>query len=205
MRLASVLSILLAGCGFDGPAAQSTPTDAAGGDSGSSGSDSGSGSGCDADADGDGVCDANDDWPCGARPAAPGSANGGDFDANWSASDVDVAGTSESLAVVAANTDFTVDFLYRIYVECPGGTDGQCNSQLEIGTEQILLRCATSVMTENDEVRLRIGTAAPTLQLPARATPYQIRLNLGVAQDACASSYTGGGPDSDPIALVCVR
>ena len=192
------------------------PSDAANMGSGSgsgsgmgSGSGSGSGSGMTCGgSDGDGVCDDVDDWPCGAKPNAPGNFNVTTFQYTLKDSNVELADQSKTLLVVHPGDQFSVKYDYQVTVPC--GTFQTCHVQLELGTDAGKQGCGDSVDVQGVQLGpLQLGTGSGTSNLNlslANAGVYKILTQPNEASSCGGNSWVGGTPDDHlTVGIVCVH
>jgi hypothetical protein len=159
-----------------------------------------------ADDDADGVCNTVDDWPCGAKPTAPGSSasfsgNGGNT--NWTISNVNLDGTGR-LAVATPGETLSLTLRYAIDdTACPSA----CIDQVEIGWEP---GGGRSMCVYDDTVSPQNGVTATVtvnVAVPMTKKTYDLRANLGQNfQCGTGKQWWGGTPDaSHTIAKLCVH
>ncbi|MEO8552684.1 MAG: hypothetical protein ABI678_22055 [Kofleriaceae bacterium] len=206
---------VMGACGFT-PTATFEPADApnvrdavhADSDLGSgSGSGSGSAQACTTgDDDQDGVCNGDDDWPCGAKPGSPDDFHITGFGYDYRDSNVKLDGQGK-LAVIEPGTAFSVDFDYSLTVPCATGTT--CHVVIETGTQAGKQGCGSEANVVGQQVLVfQIGTtgghAANNLTI---GTPGQYRiLSDGSKATACGSSWIQGSPSNDfTLGFVCVH
>jgi hypothetical protein len=158
------------------------------------------------DDDSDGVCNNVDDWPCGAKPTAPGSTmmiSGNNGESKMTITMVNLDGTGR-LAVATPGESMNLTLRYDIDdTACPSA----CIDQVEIGWETGVGRIGCVF---DDTVSPTSGIAATvniTVHAPATKKVYDLRANLG-QNFSCGntSSWWGGTPDaSRTIAKLCVH
>jgi hypothetical protein len=160
-----------------------------------------------ADADTDGVCDAVDDWPCGAKPAAPGATIS--FSGNNGATDIAITATTLDntgrLAVATPQENLSLRFDYAIEDQaCPGN----CIDQIEIGW----VPGGRAGCVFDDPVSKENGADGSInvmIRAPNTKQVYDLRVNLG-QNFSCnyngANSWWNATPDaSKTIAKLCVH
>jgi hypothetical protein len=160
-----------------------------------------------ADADTDGVCDDADDWPCGAKPAAPGATltfdnNNGETQTTITGTTLDNAGR---LAVATPQENLSLRFDYDI---TDTACQGNCIDQIEIGwVPGGRAGCAFDgqVSKQNGES----GTVNVMIRAPNTKQVYDLRVNLG-QNFSCnhngANTWWNGTPAATKtIAKLCVH
>ncbi len=213
---------LLAACGFapatngaqavdSNVAIPDTHTGSGSGSGSGSGTGSGAGSGSAAcpDADGDGVCDSVDDWPCGAKPSAPGSVNVLGIGWYTHTDHETVAGTGH-LAVVAPNTAFSIAANWQIVVPC--ANNAMCDAELEIGASSAAGTVKDGCLVAPRKVTgsylglgKATGTNATYSMMLSTAGVYSLRVSVANAA-TCTPAWNGDVPDSNyTFATVCVH
>lgn len=160
-----------------------------------------------ADDDGDGVCNAVDDWPCGAKPAAIANHleltdNGGHTD--FKLTNIALGGTG-TLAVAAAGASVRIQLDYA-------ASDTACNDcvdQLEIGWDPAGRRAGCIF---DDDVPAQGGRqgSIDTTSFSAPATPGVYALHINIGQNySCtyqgANNWWGGTEPPDIIGKICVH
>lgn len=200
MRAAYLAPVLLAACSFSGPEGGGGTGDGPPADTGGNGG--GDGPPC-ADDDQDTVCNALDDWPCGAKPDDPGDQMGGDdvFGGRWWGARNIAIGDARRV-VAMPNQEFDLDFTWSLTIVC-GFYPAQCDGQLEIGHDGTRTGClfdgnVTSTMASS-------GDANTTYRAPAMPGVYEIRLNAGRRSSCGSNGWFDGDPGSgSTIAILCV-
>jgi hypothetical protein len=200
---------LVAGCSFR-PGVASGP----GGDSGPQGDGTQRDAPADArlvdacdDSDGDGVCNAVDDWPCGAKPAALAtSVVDMPTGAVLTMDTIDVSGQGQMI-VAAPGATLKLDVHFTLVDKrCQ-----ECIDQLEVGWMQAATGPRSGCVWD-DRVPNPSGVDQTvknfTITAPAVAGAYDLRTNIG-QNTACGSgpSWWDGEvpPASSTIALLCVH
>jgi len=158
------------------------------------------------DDDGDGVCNAVDDWPCGAKPTATANhveltANGGHTDFKLTNIALGGAGT---LAVAAPGASVRIKLDYN-------ATDtacADCVDQLEIGWDPIGRRAGCIF---DDDVPAQGGRqgSIDTTAFAAPTAPGVYALHINIGQNfSCtyqgANNWWGGTEPTDIIGKICV-
>lgn len=160
------------------------------------------------DGDSDGVADACDDWPCGAKPAAPAATVMWDTsNENVTLSMIDIAATNARLAVVDAGATFSVEATYSIVdCQCPN-----CIDQIEIGFHTIGKAACLYNGNPNGAGNCTVattGNATRTLTAPATPGTYQLRFNRG-NDNSCQNNgawWANVPPEAgNTFAIVCVK
>jgi len=160
-----------------------------------------------ADDDHDGVCNAADDWPCGAKPTAPANHleltdNGGHTD--FKLTNI-VLGGASTLAVASPGATVKIQLDYS-------ATDtacADCVDQLEIGWHPTGRRAGCIFDNDVPAQGGRQGSVN-TNSFNAPTTPgvYDIRINIG-QNYSCdyngATNWWGGAEPPDSIGKVCVH
>ncbi len=158
------------------------------------------------DDDTDGVCNDIDDWPCGAKPTAPGTSmtiSGNNGDSRLTITMVNLDGTGR-LAVATPGENMNLTLRYDIDdTACPQA----CIDQVELGWETGVGRIGCVF---DDTVSPQNGAAATvniTVRAPMTRKVYDLRANLG-QNYSCGntSNWWGGTPDATrTIAKLCVH
>lgn len=160
-----------------------------------------------ADDDGDGVCNTVDDWPCGAKPSAPGATvsftnNNGQTQTTITATNVDGTGR---LAIGAPQEQLSLTFDYAIEdTACAGA----CIDQIEVGW----VPGGRAGCVFDDQVPAQSGADGSInvmIRAPTTRAIYDLRVNLG-QNYSCnyngANSWWNGTPAATKtIAKLCVH
>ncbi len=159
------------------------------------------------DSDNDSVCNADDDWPCGVKPAAPGATmkmtgNGGNTEIELTQVALDGTGR---LAVATPSELVSLRFHYDIEdTACPGN----CVDQIEVGwTPGARYGCPFDdpVSKQNGAQ----GNVNMQIRAPMTAGVYDLRANLGQNLSCTAngaSNWWNSAPAaSRTIAKLCVH
>ena len=191
-----------AACGY----APGSVQDASGGDATGSGHDSGTGidgatdSGC-VDVDHDGICDAVDDWLCGTRPSAPGTA--------YLPAPSNVAlvnfGTGGAFVTTVPGAATMVGYAYGIQVACPSGQS--CTAQIEFGIAGVGRSGCLFDGTVNSNQFEGAFSQQATITSPVAPGQYEVRAKLAT-NTACGTgaAWSGGTqpPSTGTFAYICV-
>jgi hypothetical protein len=169
------------------------------------------------DSDEDGICNADDDWPCGVKPtAAPGSVtfqeqvNGNNREITITSARLSggTAAGSDRLLVVPAGAAVMLTAMYEI-IDC---ICLQCIDQIEIG---LVAGGRQGCLFDDDPSggspascrAPTTGTASRPLTAPTVAGRYDVRFLLGQS-NACGMTpqWWGGVPPAQgsTIATICV-
>lgn len=158
------------------------------------------------DDDDDGVCNDDDNWPCGAKPTAPGSTmmiSGNNGESRLTITMVNLDGTGR-LAVATPGENMNLTLRYDLDdTACPQA----CIDQVEIGWETGVGRIGCVF---DNTVPPQNGVAATvnvTVRAPMTRKVYDLRANLG-QNYSCGqtSNWWGSTPDaSRTIAKLCVH
>ncbi|MGE5183488.1 MAG: hypothetical protein ACM31C_15560 [Acidobacteriota bacterium] len=158
------------------------------------------------DADGDGICDAVDDWPCGAKPAGPGATvTDAPSGANLTMTTIDVS-TQGQLIVATSKQALALSLHFTL-------TDGRCQEcidQVEVGWMQGTTGprsgCAWNGGVPNPG---GINTAVTSFAIaaPATAGVYDLRTNIGQNTSCGSGSWWANEVPaaSSTIAILCVH
>ena len=239
VRSVALISMLFVGCGFT-----ASPDTHSGVDAGSgrpTGGSGGSGTVDDAapgtadaatpdakldpcggqDDDHDGVCNSDDDWPCGPKPSDPGEDRDltGQPDGNGrlQLQNIDVSGgggggfgnhaTGGSRRIVVQSDD-TIGLALQ-YTLKDTGCPGNCIDQIEYGLMPDRDGCLfDDVVSKSSGVS---GQSSVTLSAPnvAEPTQYELRVHVGrnfsCTYNGAHAWYQGSPPSGNTIAYVCVR
>ena len=167
------------------------------------------------DDDGDGVCNAVDDWPCGAKPTTlpatnvQWSGNNGATDTQISNTNLDATGR---LAVATKSETINLKFSFAIDDQACAGN---CIDQIEIGWSVApgdrLQNCAWDNQVPKQSGAT--GNVNMSVATPATNGVYDLRVNLGQNISCGANGHTewwGYQKDQDPpasrtIAKLCVH
>jgi len=158
-----------------------------------------------ADSDSDGICDAVDDWPCGAKPTSSGAsvaiAHGGAT--NASVTSISISGGQ--LIVVAPGAALPVQFHYAITDTACGGN---CIDQLELGyVPGDRVECVFDQAVSKSSGAT--GNTSTSVNAPATAGSYDLRIGIGQNYSCTyggASTWYYGQPDStQTLAKLCVH
>ena len=223
-RLIIVVLGVVGACTF-APAggANGVASDAAGGGGSGSGSASGSGSGSgmgsgsgsgsaaacpDGDSDGDGVCNSADDWPCGAKPNAPGNFDVVTFGFTMTDNNVELGNHASSLLVVHPSEQFSVSYDYTVIVPCGAGQ--QCDVQIELGTDAGKQGCGDNLQVDGKPGIIQLGSGGGNANMNLTlATPgvYKILTQPNKATQCGGNTWAGGFTPDDhlTVGLVCVH
>ena len=168
-----------------------------------------------ADDDADGVCNAVDDWPCGAKPTAAASpmmmsGNSGATLTTVSTTNLDGTGL---FAVDASASGQTASLMFHLHISdtaCPSA----CIDQLEAGwvdhATNVGNRFSTclfdNTVQKNNPADLDRSFSLP---LPTTRKVYDLRVNLGQNTGCNDSGVTGWWgttvpPDAKTIARLCI-
>ncbi|HEY5926038.1 MAG TPA: hypothetical protein VIV11_30335 [Kofleriaceae bacterium] len=164
-----------------------------------------------ADDDADGVCNAVDDWPCGAKPTQPNatiawSGNSGATDTSITSVNLDSTGR---LAIATTQEIISLRFNYAI---SDTACAGNCIDQIEIGwTPGNRYGCPFDQVVSKQNGAA--GTITTTIRAPNTTGTYDLRVNLGQNTgcfDNGANDWWGMSASQDPaatrtIAKLCVR
>jgi hypothetical protein len=159
------------------------------------------------DDDGDGVCNAVDDWPCGAKPAAPANHielvdNGGHTD--FKLSNIALGGTG-TLAVAAPGAAVRIQLDYN----AQDSACADCIDQLEIGWHPAGQRAGCIFDDDVPEQGGRQGSINTTaFTAPTAPGIYELRINIGQNYSCTyqgAHTWWGGTEPPDVVGKVCVH
>ncbi|HEY4178542.1 MAG TPA: hypothetical protein VGM90_16960 [Kofleriaceae bacterium] len=165
------------------------------------------------DDDGDGVCNVDDDWPCGPKPNAVGSpiawmnTNGQGKTEVTQVSNTKLGGGNANLYVVAPNTSFNLVADYSIYdCICPG-----CIDQVQIGfatdaTYTDAPKCLYSGTLSGNCMTAKTGNQTVSLKAPGSSgTVYDVVFGRAQA-NSCGGGWWPGMPaPNTTVAKVCVH
>jgi hypothetical protein len=186
MRVACLAPLLLAACTFSAPEGEGN---------------GGVSSECD-DVDQDGVCDAVDDWPCGAtKPEAlTNRVRDGELGRGWGADNV-VIGDGRRV-VVDAGAEYHAVFDWGIFIYCGGPSS--CKAQLEVGYGATQTGCLYDDDVSSSQIK--DGHIDGMLRAPATPGTYQLRINAGRRSSCGTNAWYGREPgDNSTLAIVCVH
>lgn len=159
------------------------------------------------DDDADGVCNAVDDWPCGAKPTAPANHieladNGGHTD--FKLSNVSLGGTG-TLAVAAPGAAVRIQLDYN----AQDSACADCIDQLEIGWHPAGQRAGCIFDDDVPEQGGRQGSIDTTaFTAPTAPGVYELRINIGQNYSCTyqgAHTWWGGNEPPDLVGKVCVH
>lgn len=166
------------------------------------------------DDDTDGVCNAVDDWPCGAKPTTPGATvafmNNG-TSTSTTVTMVDLDGTAR-MAVAPPSTNVSLTLRLQITDTACGGN---CIDQLEAGWVDHAANAGNRFSTclFDDPVSKTSGVVANlsfNVGTPGTKKVYDLRVNLG-QNNFCGDDGINGWwgnqvpPDTKTIARLCVH
>lgn len=166
--------------------------------------------GCaDGDDDHDGVCNAVDDWPCGARPTDPPASHV--FPAEpttkttLSLSSIALAGAdTRSLAIRGGGT-FTLATAYGITDKA---CTQDCSAQIEVGLSPIRAGCLFDAKVSKQLGATGQGSFAIDVPFVTRPTVFELRARIGhnfsCTYDGADTWYYGEPGAARTIAYVCV-
>jgi len=161
------------------------------------------------DDDHDGICNAVDDWPCGAKPTAPSSSieltdNGGSTD--FKLTSINIAGQA-TLPVVQHGTTVRMQLHYVVKDSaCPQA----CQDQLEVGWHPpgTRLGCVFDFAIPNDGNSYVGDISDTSFAAPTTPGSYELRIHIGQKNfcDMAGNSWYGGSePIDGVIAQLCVQ
>lgn len=159
------------------------------------------------DDDGDGVCNADDDWPCGAKPDAPPATvvlvtNNGATRVTISLVTLDLDGQR---AVADPEDNLQLSFGYSIEDTSCGGN---CRDQLEVGwVPGRRLGCPFDAAVDKEDGAK--GFRTTTVRAPEDPGVYDLRFgfgqNLSCNHNGANTWWDGTPPASQTIAKLCVH
>jgi hypothetical protein len=159
------------------------------------------------DDDGDGVCNAVDDWPCGAKPTAPANHleltdNGGHTD--FKLTNIALGGTG-TLAVAAPGAAVRIQLDYN----AQDSACADCVDQLEIGWHPAGQRAGCIFDDDVPAQGGRQGSINTTaFTAPTAPGVYELRINIGQNYSCTyqgAHTWWGGTEPPDVVGKVCVH
>ena len=159
------------------------------------------------DDDHDGVCNDSDDWPCGAKPAAPANHielmdNGGHTD--FKLTNIALGGTG-TLAVATPGAAVRIQLDYNLQ----DSACADCIDQLEIGWHPAGQRAGCIYDDDVPEQGGRQGSINTTaFTAPAAPGVYELRINIGQNYSCTyqgAHAWWGGAEPPDSLGKVCVH
>jgi hypothetical protein len=161
------------------------------------------------DDDGDGICNAIDDWPCGAKPAAPAATIASSESTATTSLTLSAFAFSDgsNFAVVAPGAAISVHFSYQwIDTGCVLG----CIDQIELGyTPGNRFGCAFDQTLPLGGSPLSGSVGAYAMIAPA--TPGLVELQFGIGQNnsclyhGAVNWFLGPPRPADTVAYVCVK
>jgi hypothetical protein len=160
------------------------------------------------DDDGDGVCNAVDDWPCGAKPPAPQATLS--WSRNSGKTTIEIANVSlDNTGAFAVATAQEMLSLHFDYVITDTACDSNCIDQLEIGWVpggKISCPFDDEVSKQNGEA----GSVSTSVRASTNKGVYDLRVELGQNYSCWyngASGWWGGQAPSTSrtIAKLCVH
>jgi hypothetical protein len=155
------------------------------------------------------VCNSVDDWPCGAKPNAPGNFNVITFAFTLGDNNVQLQDQPRTLYVTQPGQQFGVTFDYQVTVPC--NTGQHCDLQIEVGTDAGKQGCGASLQVTGSQqgpFQLGTGTGNANLNLTlANAGVYKILTQPSRATACGANTWAGGGTPDDhlTVGIVCVH
>jgi hypothetical protein len=159
------------------------------------------------DDDDDGVCNAVDDWPCGAKPTAPANHieltdNGGHTDFKLTNVSLGATGT---LAVAAPGAALRIQLDYN----AQDSACADCIDQLEIGWHPAGQRAGCIFDDDVPQQGGRQGSINTTaFTAPTAPGVYELRINIGQNYGCTyqgAHTWWGGSEPPDVVGKVCVH
>lgn len=211
MRGLVVLPLLAAGCSFEHGLLpdddHASPPDAAVPATGDAPlADASVQPSCDDD-DGDGVCNEDDDWPCGGKPDAPPASvtlvvNDGKTRVTITLVTLDIQGQR---AVARPNENLQLTFTFSIRDTACGGN---CRDQIEVGwVPGNRLGCPFDNAVDKQDGAAGVRTTS--IRAPNQVGVYDLRFDLGqnysCNHDGANTWWNGEPPASQTIAKLCVH
>ena len=167
---------------------------------------SGGGSAC-PDVDHDSICDSQDDWLCGTKPAAPGdSITLGHPTWIPAPSNVSYVTFGDGPFVTTGpGVASTFNYAYGIIINCPGFSN--CNAQVEFGIAGVgRAGCLFDGTVGDNLYQFNLNRNA-TITAPATSGLYELRAQVATSTSCGTGSAWSGGTEPDAsrtFAYLCV-